>query len=261
MELLSCLLLGSAVGLVSSFLGVGGGIFIVPLLPTIAGVSSSQAVATSLFTVFLVAGKNIYAFHQKRQVPWAAALNLAIGASIATFLTSMILDQINESYLVLALAAVLLGTAIRLFFQGKSEPIKDSDLSKGFDYRALVLGFFCGALVGVTGIGGGVLYGPLLLGFKMVKEDQMAPGSNVVMFCSSLMASLGFAINADQIQFPSVGLIRADLALMIFASAFVVSKLGHKYQGGIDPKKRKWIMATLLLLMFLKTIWRYISQS
>ena len=259
MELISCLLLGSAVGLVSSFLGVGGGIFIVPLLPTIAGVSSSQAVGTSLFTVFLVTSKNIYAFNKKRQVPWAAALNLAIGASIATFLTSMVLDQINESYLVLALAAVLLGTAIRLFFQGKAEPIKDSEITKSFDYRALVLGFFCGSIVGVTGIGGGILYGPLLLGFKMVKEEQMAPGSNVVMFCSSLMASIGFALNADEIDFPNLGLIRMDLALMIFASAFVLSKIGHKYQGGIDPKKRKWIMASLLVLMFIKTIWRYFA--
>lgn len=260
MEWLYCLVLGAVIGVISSFLGIGGGILIVPLLPSFADVSSREAVATSLFTVLLVASKNVYGFQKKKLVPWGPAINLALGAALSTFLASLVLHWIAEVYLVLSLAVVLLLVALRLFFPTTAiSELSVPETKTAFDFRALLAGLFFGGVVGVTGVGGGIVYGPLLIGLRMVSDAQMSPGSNVVMMLASFMASLGFFWQAESIDWTHIGLIRIDLAFAIFAAAFFTSQYGLKFQDRIHPDRRRLLMACLLLLMFVKTMYRYFS--
>ncbi|MBY0384598.1 TSUP family transporter, partial [bacterium] len=68
------LFLGIIVGVVSSLFGIGGGIFIVPLLPNLLGVTPHQAVATSLASVFLVTLLNTVSFSREKLVNWKTGL-------------------------------------------------------------------------------------------------------------------------------------------------------------------------------------------
>ena len=56
MDTFLILLLGGFVGFISAFLGLGGGVVIVPLLPEILEISSHEAVATSLIEVLFLLG-------------------------------------------------------------------------------------------------------------------------------------------------------------------------------------------------------------
>ena len=51
--MIEAVILGAGVGLVSVLTGLGGGILMVPLLPLFLGFSQLDAIATSLFVVFL----------------------------------------------------------------------------------------------------------------------------------------------------------------------------------------------------------------
>lgn len=255
MEIFYCLLLGGAVGLVSSFLGIGGGILIVPLLPSIAGIATKEAVATSLLIICFVSAKNIYGFNKKGLVPWASGISIGAGAAIATFIASLLIDYVEEKYLVFLLAFVILGVGVRLVTKRKQSSMATKS-NRRFNAKAFVAGLFCGVLVGFTGIGGGVLYGPILLSLQLVKDEEMSPGSNLAMFMASVFGVVGFLSKVDTFSFPKLGLVHLDLALVVFSSAFVFSKIGHKYQGDISPDKRKLLLGGILILVFIKTIYR-----
>lgn len=257
-QLFSCLLLGGAVGLLSSFLGIGGGIVIVPLLPVIAGISTKEAVATSLLTVLFVTAKNVYGFQKRGLVPWASGGSIGLGAALATFTASFFISYVEEKYLIYLLLVVIVGVGSRLILRRKTST-GVTETNKKFNAQAFAAGLACGTLVGFTGIGGGVLYGPILLGLALVKDEEMSPGSNLAMMFSSVFAVLGFIINADKIAPLKWGYIHVDLALMIFASAFLVSQWGHSRQENLSPLQRKALLVVVLTIVFAKTLHRAIG--
>src|SRR5690606_24330802 len=154
---------------VSSFLGIGGGILIVPLIPGITGINSKEAVATSLFAVFLVSSKNVYSFAKKKRVPFKPALSLGLGASLATFTVSQILNKADDKLLIYILAVVIFFVSCRMLFW-KSQKSDLQISSKDWSIKAALVGIGIGALVGFTGIGGGILFGPFLIGLRLVSN-------------------------------------------------------------------------------------------
>ena len=66
--------MGLLVALISVFIGLGGGIVLVPLMPDVFGITTHEAVATSLFTIFMVVFLNAYKFHQSKLINWSVVL-------------------------------------------------------------------------------------------------------------------------------------------------------------------------------------------
>lgn len=112
-----CLAIGAGVGVLTGFLGVGGGFMIVPALVLLAGVGAKEAVGSSLaiITVNSVAGLA----GQIRQVSfdWTLALG----------------------FLALALAGMLAGVAV-------AERVPASTLRKGFGELVVLVGLVIGGL-------------------------------------------------------------------------------------------------------------------
>lgn len=255
MEVLLSLILGIVVGIVSSFLGIGGGILIVPLLPSFTGISANSAVATSLAIVSLVAIKNVISFNKKKLVKFSAGINIGLGAFVGSFISAQFVADLSEKVVVGILGSVLLFLAYRIIFVKKPQ-IKSKVTENKFNYKALIAGVICGLIVGVTGLGGGILFGPLLLGFHMVREEEMSPTSNLAMIFSCVAGVIGFIIHADHFNLIEWGLIRIDLALMAFIGAFFSSKLGKKYQHLMSTKLRRGLLVSLILLVLFKTLYR-----
>ena len=89
-DILSYILVGVGVGVLSSFLGFGGGTIIVPFLPLISGLDIKTTIATSLATVALNASNNTFNFHRKNKVRWGLVLTMCIGSMTFGFLSSKI---------------------------------------------------------------------------------------------------------------------------------------------------------------------------
>lgn len=258
MELFYCLLLGASVGLVSSFLGIGGGILIVPLLPSIAGISTKEAVATSLLIIVFVSLKNSISFWRRGLIPWAPGLSIGLGAGLATFVASLFLEKVDDRYLVMILLIVVIAIGFRLLTTRDQAELPQVT-KKVFSLKAFVAGICAGVVVGFTGIGGGVLYGPILLSLHLVRGEQMSPGSNLAMFLASIFGVIGFASTANHIEGFQYGLMHIDLALMVFSAAFFSSKLGYKYQSAIPEPRRRMLLGLVLCLVFLKSLYHYLQ--
>lgn len=87
-RVLPCLLLGAAVGVLTGFLGVGGGFLIVPALVLLAGVSAPEAVGASLAVITVNALAGLAG--QIRQVSFDPTLTLLfVGVSIVGMLAGV----------------------------------------------------------------------------------------------------------------------------------------------------------------------------
>ena len=77
---------GAVVGLVSGFVGAGGGFLIVPALALLARLPMRLAVATSLMIVTMQSGAGLIGYAVSTPLDWVLALSIAAAAVIGSFL-------------------------------------------------------------------------------------------------------------------------------------------------------------------------------
>ena len=111
------LLLGVGVGAAAGFIGVGGGIFVVPALVYLFHFSQKEAQGTSL--AMLIPPIGIFAAYEYWKqgfikVPVAGLL--AAGFVVGSLLTSRMIGQVQDLALKRAFAVVLVYVAVRMFF-------------------------------------------------------------------------------------------------------------------------------------------------
>ncbi|MCS7240387.1 MAG: sulfite exporter TauE/SafE family protein [Candidatus Bipolaricaulota bacterium] len=183
-------LAGFGIGVVSSLLGVGGGIFMVPLLLLSGLVGTAQgATGTSIVGVLASGISGSIGYFLRRRCPWRVSLALVPGALAGSYLGAFLTGILPSAALSLAFGLFLLYPATVLVL-GK-EP---KELVKGSEHRSFP--WYLGALVGLLagtagslfGIGGGVIMVPMLLwlGLPMV---QAVAGSLLVMVPSAALST------------------------------------------------------------------------
>lgn len=119
-SILWVLLVGLAAGVLSSMVGIGGGIVIVPALVFILGMSQHTAQGTTLamlsFPVSLVAA---YTYHQKGMVDWKVALLLCAGFVVGGYFGSKVAVTIPSLSIKRGFAVILILIAIKFLFIDK----------------------------------------------------------------------------------------------------------------------------------------------
>ncbi len=114
------LALGSAVGVLAGFMGVGGGILAVPAFTLVLGMSQQAAQGTSLAVILATAPAGAFEHHRHgnlvlRLVPWLAA-----GAAAGGLLASRFVQDLPQSLLARAFALFLLANVVQLWLRAAS---------------------------------------------------------------------------------------------------------------------------------------------
>ena len=86
LPIVKILITGAVVGLVSGFVGAGGGFLIVPALALLARLPMTLAVATSLMIVTMQSGAGLVGYVVSTPLDWMLALSIAAAAVIGSFL-------------------------------------------------------------------------------------------------------------------------------------------------------------------------------
>lgn len=114
LPIVKILITGVVVGLVSGFVGAGGGFLIVPALALLARLPMTSAVATSLLVITMQSASGLAGYALSTSLDWALALSIAgvavIGSFVGFWLSSKIPDRgLRKSFgvFVLAIAAVV----------------------------------------------------------------------------------------------------------------------------------------------------------
>lgn len=111
-------LIGSAAGLLGGILGLGGAIIIIPALVMLLGYSQQMAQGTALMMMVLPVGAMAaFQYYQKGFVDIKAALIMAVFFFVGGYFGAKLATQIPQNILQKAFALMLLGIAIKMWFQ------------------------------------------------------------------------------------------------------------------------------------------------
>ena len=105
---------GSAAGLLSGLLGVGGGFFIVPSLRKVSNFDTQTTIATSLAVIALVSAGSVATYLLHGDISWNIAVPFVVSAMVGMFVFRLFSHKIpnkisQRSFAILAvLAAILL---------------------------------------------------------------------------------------------------------------------------------------------------------
>jgi uncharacterized membrane protein YfcA len=118
-SLIGIIIIGICAGILSSMVGIGGGIVIVPSLVLLLGMSQHNAQGTTLamlsFPVSLVAALTYY---KKGMVDWKVALILCLGFVVGGYFGSKFAINLSPLVVKKVFAVIMIGIAVKyLFFE------------------------------------------------------------------------------------------------------------------------------------------------
>jgi len=114
--------LGLAVGLLSGYMGIGGGILIVPALALLVGMPQQLAQGTSLAVILMVAPAGAYEHTRHGNVVWGLVPSLALGAAIGGPLASWLAQALDHAFLARAFAIFMLVNAAHTWVRARRTP-------------------------------------------------------------------------------------------------------------------------------------------
>ena len=116
-RILYLLLIGLTAGVFSGFLGIGGGIVIIPMLVYLLGFSQQQAQGTSLGLLLPPIGLlAVINYYKAGFVDMKAAGIMVVTFLIGSYLASLIAVQLNDAIIKKIFAVFLLAYSMKLFF-------------------------------------------------------------------------------------------------------------------------------------------------
>jgi len=204
--------IGFGVGVLTGLFGVGGGFLVVPLLNIAAGVPYSIAVGSSLSFIIGTGASALPGHFRRGNVEPGAVLYMALGGSLGAvfgdglqdFLASVSGgDEVIFTRIMHIFFVVLLLVTAQLVYRGSERragtlsPLQRlplpprTNLTRSNLARVSIpglagIGFFVGTLSGLMGVGGGVLFMPILL-LLVGLETRHAVGTSLgVVFVSSM---------------------------------------------------------------------------
>lgn len=114
---ISLVVIGLLAGVLSGFMGVGGGVVMIPLMIVLLGFSQHEAQGTSLAVLAIpVTFLAAYNYYSEGHVNWKFAVIIALAFVVGGYLGSKFAVSIDQNILKKVFAVILVVAAIKLFF-------------------------------------------------------------------------------------------------------------------------------------------------
>lgn len=188
--------LGLVAGFTAGFVGVGGGIIMVPILLEVFrkwGVPEESVVQAAMGTSLAVAvfsvSSSIVRHSRQKRVLWRMVPYLAPGSMAGGYMAAKLAVVLPGVVLQLVLAGLMTLASIRM--------LTEKDLHEREDYRfrwwqGLLVGIGVGLVAGMSGLAGGVVLVPALALILGVPTGWLAGTSSSVIVFSALAAAFGY---------------------------------------------------------------------
>ena len=172
-------LLGLCSGFCSAWLGVGGSVFIVPLLPFFSMLNPLEAIRVSLCLIFALSLINSLSFIFQKLVLWPVLFRGLFVSLLFSFLSGFVVVYLSFFQIRFILWLFLLLLLVLPFLAQKMDSLFS-------DFWFFVFSSLMGMCSGLTGLGGGMILGPYFY------ESRKIPLSNIpaVVSCMMLPVSL-----------------------------------------------------------------------
>ncbi len=233
--------LGFAAGLLGSIIGLGGGIIIVPVL-TFFGFSPALAASNSIFAVFSNAVASSISYAKQRRIEYSIGLKLGLLSIPGTIIGAFVSSEITPQFFKILFALILISASIYIFSKRKMEP-KNYNLSKQIMILAIGASFFAGIISGLFGVGGGIIFVPLMVIAMGLSMKNAAPTSQFILLFASASALITHTLlgHPDFYQ-----------ALLLSAGAFVGGLVGARLSLEIKENALKILISVVMIAVAVK---------
>jgi uncharacterized protein len=183
-------LLGAGIGVLSGIVGIGGGLFIIPLLGVFFGLTQQRAQGTALVMVVPNVLIGLWRYARYRGFDARGAGLLALLAPFSTYVGARIATAAPSRALRVGFAAFLLALALFYGLRSRAAEIRVDPDARIPPRIAVVLGLVGGFVSGVFGVGGSLLTVPLMTTLHAMGQATaqgmglalVAPGTVVNLF-------------------------------------------------------------------------------
>ena len=254
------------VGVLGSMLGIGGGVFLIPLLTGIVGLSIKTAIGASIISVIATSsaagavyiGRGLTHRRLAMVLEIATTLGALAGGITAILLSPNVLAGIFGA--VLLYVAYSMGKGYRgtadatpstsgLLDTTYTDPLTGQPVSYGVHNfpSGMAASFLAGNISGLLGIGGGVIKVPVMnLVMKMPLRACIATSN----FMIGITAATSAIIYYQHGYIDPTAAIPAALGILIGAQAG--SRIGSRVRSAWLKRMFRWILLIFAAQMFIK---------
>ncbi|MCE2505865.1 MAG: sulfite exporter TauE/SafE family protein [Nitrosopumilaceae archaeon] len=177
------ILLGFAAGVLGSMIGLGGGIIVVPVL-TFLGFPPATAASNSLFASLSNAVASTISYSRQKRIEYYLGLKLGLLSIPGTILGAVVSSDVAPDIFKILFGFVLIASAAYIFLRKKIET-KEKKISIQMMIFAIGASFFAGIISSFFGIGGGIVFVPLMVVGMGMAMKKAAPTSQMVLLFAS----------------------------------------------------------------------------
>ncbi len=119
-QIIALLLIGLVAGFMSSMVGIGGGLVIVPALIFFYGMDQKMAQGTSLFIIALpVTAAGAYVYYKSGNADWKAALLIATTFLVGGYVGGVIANKLDTTTVRRIFAVFMILVSLKILFFDK----------------------------------------------------------------------------------------------------------------------------------------------
>ncbi len=242
--------LGFVAGILGSMIGLGGGIIVVPVL-TFFGFPPTLSASNSLFAAFSNAVGSTISYSRQKRINYSLGLKLGLLCIPGTILGAYISSDVTSGIFKMLFGLVLISSAVYIFLRKKIET-KEKKLTKFMIIFVIASSFFAGIISSFFGIGGGIIFVPLMVvGIGMTMKNA-APTSQFVL----LFASMSGIITHSLLGHPDF--LQAGL---LSVGAFGGGIIGARLSLDIQEKSLQILVSTIIIIAAIKLFFDSISEN
>jgi len=178
--MLELIILGTSVGVVSGFFGIGGGTILVPVL-LMLGLATKEAIGISTVQMVFSSVYGSYLNNKKGNLDVKMVLTIGVGGFVGAFFSGYMASYFSSETLELIFLAFALFALLRLFIK----TIEIEEKQNIAPAKLFVVGLFLGVVSMTIGVGGSIILVPILVGFWHVPlKKAISAGLFFVVFSS-----------------------------------------------------------------------------
>ena len=243
-------LLGFAAGILGSMIGLGGGIIVVPIL-TFFGFPSTLAVSNSLFAAFSNAAGSTISYSRQKRIEYSLGLKLGLLTIPGTILGAYISSDVTPGIFKILFGIVLISSAIYIFLRKKIEA-SEKNLTKQMIVFVIAASFFAGIISSFFGIGGGIVFVPLMVVGIGMTMKKAAPTSQFILLFASLSGIIVHSILGHP-DFLQAGLLAAG--------AFVGGIIGARISLDIKERSLQILVSVIIIIAAIKLFFDSVTEN
>jgi uncharacterized membrane protein YfcA len=248
--LLGLFVSGIAAGSLGALLGLGGGIFLVPVLTLLFGLPVRVAVGTSLVCVIATSAGVAALASEEGGADVPLALRLEIATAAGAVFGGVVGVLVPARALSLLFAVVVFGSAGYTVYKGLGHA-EEAMYRRDYRPRRWGLGYavasLAGMVSGLLGVGGGFIKVPTMYAIMGVPLGVATATSNFM---------VGITAAASVFVYLGRGDVRPVVTVATAAGVFLGAALGTLLQGHLRVSWLRWALVLLMVAIGVQMLWK-----